>query len=359
MIFSSGCNGGATPDGGSGGAASVAKHPTAGGVLTAAVVLAALGGFCRPAAAGTVRVVTTTPGYADIVRQIGGDHVSAASIMRGPENVHNVSPTPSRMMKLKRAKLFVHSGLDGEPWVPLLIKGSRNRNLLPGQPGNVDVSKGIRLMEVPKSGQLTRALGDIHAFGNTHYALDPLNDAIIARTIAGALKRTDPKHAKEFDANLDRYVKRLRDLTDRLVERMAPYRGTPVVTYHRTWPYFLARFGLESIGEVEPKPGISPGPRHLSACVEKMRAAGARIIIVETFNSLKNAEQVAHRSGGTAVVLAQEVGALPGVETYEQLFEYDVEQLLAAFRDGGAAGGPASGDAGAESNRSVGSQGLE
>src|SRR5262245_6387539 len=52
-----------------------------------------------------VRVVTTTQAYVDITRQIGGQLVSVESVMIGPENVHNVSPTPGQMMKLKKADL--------------------------------------------------------------------------------------------------------------------------------------------------------------------------------------------------------------------------------------------------------------
>jgi len=293
-----------------------------------------------PPVNAAIRVVTTTPGYADIVKQIGGSKVSVASVMRGPENVHNVSPRPSQMMKVKKAKLFVHSGLDGEAWAPLLLKGARNANLLPGRPGNVDVSRGIRLKEVPQRGQLTRALGDIHVFGNTHYALDPLNIVIIARTITDALKRVEPDSADEFESNYKAYAKRMRSLSERLVEKMKPFKGVPVVTYHRTWPYFLARFGLVSIGEVEPKPGISPGPRHLLECVERMQSQGGKIVIVESFNSLDNAKSVAERVNGKAIVLAQEVKAVSGIDTYEKLFEYDIDRLIEAFKEVGVAPNP-------------------
>lgn len=303
------------------------------------ILLSVLASIVVPAslASADIRVVTTTPTLADIVRQVGGEHVTVQSIMRGPENVHNVSPTPSQMMKLRKADLFVHSGLDAEPWLPQLIKGSRRKHLRPGEPGNVDVSRGVPLKEVPTRGELTRAMGDIHVYGNTHYALDPLNGILIARTIADALARTDPDHADAFEANYEAFSRRIVELTARLVAKMAPFRGTPVVTYHRTWPYLLDRFELVKVAEVEPKPGISPGPRHLSECVQTMQARGAKIVIVETFNSRKNAESVARRVGGRAVVLAQSVGAVPGADSYEKLFEYNIEALLTAFEELGIA----------------------
>ncbi len=299
----------------------------------AALVLSSILG--AQASQAPIRIVTTTRTLADIAAQVGGERVEVESIMRGPENVHNVVAKPSFMTRLRMADLFIHGGLDAEPWVPNLIKGARKAELLPGDEGNVDASRSIALKEVPARGELSRALGDIHVYGNTHYPLDPLNGIIIARTIADALGRTDPAHRAGFDANVEAFATRVRELTERLEAKMEPYRGTPVVTYHRSWPYFLDRFGLRRIAEIEPKPGISPGPGHLERCVETMTAQGAKIVIAETFNPRKAAESVARRAGGRAVVLAHEVGALPEADSYEKLFETDVALLLAAFADAG------------------------
>ncbi len=280
-----------------------------------------------------VRVVTTTPGHADLVRKIGGEHVEVESLMRGPENPHNVIPKPSFMIKLRKADLFVHTGLDGEPWVPVLLKSARREHLLPGGRGYVDLSRGIALKEVPNRGGLSRAQGDIHVYGNPHYALDPLNGIKMARTIAEALTRADPDHREAFDSNREVFARRMHQLVEEWVSRLEPHGTVPVTTYHRAWSYFLDRFFLEQVAEVEPKPGIAPGPKHLTECVERMNAHGARIVVLTTFSNKKNGELVARRAGGRALVLAQEVHALPGVDSYEELFEHNVEALLSVYRE--------------------------
>ncbi len=281
----------------------------------------------------TANVVTTTPIHADLVRKIGGEHVKVESLMRGPENAHNVIPKPSFIIKLRKADLFVHTGLDAEPWVPVLLKSARRDRLLPGGEAYVDLSAGIALKEVPERGELTRAQGDIHVYGNPHYALDPLNGIRMARTIAEALARLDPAHAESFDASYQAFARRMHRLVEQWVARLEPHGRVPVATYHRAWTYFLDRFFLEEVAEVEPKPGIAPGPRHLTECVERMKAEGARIVILTTFSNEKNGQLVAQRAGGRALVLAQEVNALPNVEEYEDIFEHNVEALLAAYRE--------------------------
>ncbi len=280
-----------------------------------------------------VRVVTTNPTLADLTRQIGGTRVRVESLMRGPENPHNVVPKPSFVMKLRKADLFIHLGLDAEPWVPNLLRGARQERLLSGGRGNVDTSAGIVLLEVPSQGGLTRALGDIHVYGNTHYVLDPLNGIVIGHTIANALARADPEHASAFGDRARDLERDLRSLTEKLTEAMRPLAGARVVTYHRTWPYFLKRFNLEKVGEVEPKPGIAPGPLHIARVAEKMKEIGVGLIIVETFSNQRTARRLAELAKGRSVLLAQGVNAVPGAETYQALFKYNIEALLTAHRE--------------------------
>jgi len=280
-----------------------------------------------------VRVVATNPTLADLTRQVGGERVRVESLMRGPENPHNVIPKPSFAMKLRNADLFVHVGLDAEPWVPNLLRSARRERLLAGGDGNVDASKGIKLLEVPSHGELTRAMGDIHVYGNTHYLLDPLNGIGVGHTIAEALSSVEPEHASLFVERARDLEQALRALTEKLVERMNPLAGARVVIYHRTWPYFTTRFGLEKLAEVEPKPGIAPGPRHIARIAEQMEQNGVGLVILATFSNQKTARRLAELASGRAVVLAQEVNALPGVETYQALFQYNTEALLAAHRE--------------------------
>ena len=277
-----------------------------------------------------VRVVTSNPSLADLTRQVGAEQVRVESLMRGPENPHNVIPKPSFVMKLRKADLFVHLGLDAEPWVPNLVRSARRERLLAGGEGNIDASRGIELLEVPSRGELTRALGDIHVFGNTHYMLDPLNGIVVGRTIARALARVDTEHAALFEEGARALERSLRALTATLLERMKPLAGLRVVSYHRTWPYFLKRFALKKLAEVEPKPGIAPGPRHVARIAAQMEQNGVGLVIVETFSNQKTARRVAELAGGRVVLLAQEVNSHSGAETYQALFEHNVEALLAA-----------------------------
>ena len=72
-----------------------------------------------------------------------------------------------------------------------------------------------------------------------------------------------------------------------------------------------------------------------------MKNNGVGLVIVETFSNQRTAQRVADLSRGRTVLLAQEVDAVPGVETYQALFQYNIEALLAAHRElNGASANP-------------------
>src|SRR5438552_17105285 len=135
-------------------------------ILFALLVSFAACGFAE----AQLKIVTTTTDYADIAKQIGLDKVDVHSVMKGPENVHNVMAKPTEMVYLNKADLFVHSGLDTEPWRDNLMKGARNPRIVDKGLGNVDMSNGIELNAVP-TGKIDRSLGDMHAYDNQNYTL--------------------------------------------------------------------------------------------------------------------------------------------------------------------------------------------
>jgi zinc/manganese transport system substrate-binding protein len=280
-----------------------------------------------------IRVITTTPSLADIVKQVGGEEVRVESLMSGRANGHNVIPRPSFVMKLRKADLFVHSGLDAEPWLPNLVHSSRKIELLPGGAKNLDVSTGIRLLEVPAADELTRAMGDIHVYGNPHYILDPMNGAKVGRTLAAKLGQLDPDHAATFESRAIALEEQLTALTARLADDVNALGLCSVVTAHRTWSYFLERFQIKKLAELEPKPGIAAGPRHIASLAKSMKQKNTRLVLSATYGDVRSAARLAKAVEGRHVILAQEVNALPDATSYISLFETNVKLLVLAAQE--------------------------
>ncbi len=284
-----------------------------------------------------IRVVTTLAVFEDLVRRIGGDKVNVHNLTPGTQDAHFYEPKPSDIVKLSKADIFAHAGLDLELWRGPLVEASRNRKVLPGAEGDLDLSQGVKLLEVPTYTP-SRAAGDIHIFGNPHYWLDPENGKIIARNIYKKLSSVSPEYETRFRQNLENFNVELDQKIKEWTERLAPYRGFDVTAYHNTWPYFAQRFGLKIDLFLEPKPGIPPSGSHIAEVIGKMKERGVKVIIIEPFYPKRYAESVARQTGALVLDFPQIPGAL-GVDGYFELFDYLIAKLKEAFETAAGGGG--------------------
>ena len=348
-------------------------------MLTTMLVLAALLSASAPAASppaalpapvrAPVRVVATLPVYASLAREIGGAEVTAISIADPGEDAHFVRPKPSFALELKRADLFITTGLDLELWVPTILDKAGNPDVLEGGRGYVSAHTGITLLDIPAAAD--RSAGDVHIYGNPHLHTDPLRALQIARNIAAGLTRVAPDRRGVWESNLASFEDRLhrRLFGERLVEALGgptlerlalsggltrflgtqqhegrPLRellggwlkqaealeGQRILCYHKSWAYFEQRFGVTCADYVEVKPGIPPTPRHVARLVELMRGGGVRVLLAETYFDRARVDAVAQRGGATAVVVPMQTGARGAVGDYFGLVDVWVGSLARA-----------------------------
>jgi ABC-type Zn uptake system ZnuABC Zn-binding protein ZnuA len=287
-------------------------------------------------AAGAVRVVATTEDLASIVREVGGEKVRVDAIARGYQDPHFVEAKPSFIILLHSADLLVLVGRELEvAWLPALITQSRNAKIQPGAAGYLDASLTARIVDVP-TGPVTRAMGDVHPSGNPHYWLDPGNGRLIAKAIQNKLAEISPGDAAYFEGRYADFDRRLSEAEKRWTAAMAPYKGTKIVTYHRSWSNFVERFGLDVVDYVEPKPGIPPSPAHQLALVQEIKRQQIRIILVEPYFDLKTPNAIARDTGATVLVMPPSVGGVKEARDYISLFDYNINLLVSAFAKAGA-----------------------
>jgi zinc/manganese transport system substrate-binding protein len=334
------------------------------------MVLAVLVGIGEPLhGAAPLRVVTTLPDYKYFAEFIGGDRVEVAAIVQGDQDAHFIRPKPSFVTMVRDADLLISTGLDLELWLPTVVDKSGNTRVRSGEQGYVAASQGMRLLEKPKV--MSRSEGGVHIYGNPHVNCSPINMKVAARNITIGLIKNDPEGIEYYNANLDILLDRIdRSLFgDQLVDfiggetlcklsekgtlmtflqenefrgepligylggwlgDMLELRGTPIVTYHKNWVYFVRLLGLEEAGTVEPKPGIPPSPQHVTDLVDLMRARQIKILLAANYFDEQKIRTVAGRVDAEPVIVPLYVGGVPGVGDYFQLVDYWVDGILAA-----------------------------
>ena len=296
----------------------------------AAVGLAALSGTGASVAA-KLKVVATTPDLASIAREIGGTAVEVTALGKPTEDQHYVDAKPSFIVTLNRADVLIEGGAELElGWLPPLLENSRNAKIASGAPGRIVASRGVKLLEIPTT--FDRSKGDVHALGNPHFLIDPLNAKIIAAEIAEHLAQVDPASAALYRKNLAAFNAKVDAKLAEWQKQLAPYKGAKIVTYHKDFVYLAERFNLQVVETLEPKPGIAPSPAHLARVISAMKAADAHVILVQPYQNRRTAETVARQTNAVVVEISQQPGARKNTNTYFDMMDYLVSTLAAAFR---------------------------
>ena len=276
-----------------------------------------------------LNIVTTTTDLADLARNIGGDKVSVISLSRGNQDLHSIEPRPSMVINIKNADLLIVVGMDLDMWSKSLADAGRNSKVMIGSRGYLDASINVPKLDVPA--KVDASMGDIHIYGNPHYWLSPVNGRIISKAILDKLIEIQPLESGYFENNYNEYIVKLDENIKKWKEMLKPYQGTKIVTYHDGWPYFTKEFELVVAGFIEPKPGISPSPAHVLSLEKKIKTEGIKLILVEPFHDIREAEKISKDTSIKYVVVATSVGGLNGTSSYIEMFDYNIGKIVEAL----------------------------
>jgi ABC-type Zn uptake system ZnuABC Zn-binding protein ZnuA len=164
-----------------------------------------------------------------------------------------------------------------------------------------------------------------------HFWLDPIAVRGLLPDLAERLSEIDPGNAQIYQANANAFAAELQRLDQGLSQSLVKARDMSVVQHHPSMNYFLARYGITSIGAIEASPGQEPTPRDLQRLAETMRAAGTGIILTEPQLPAAPVEALAEMTDA-AIVSMDPLGGVSGRETYADLLRYNARALAEAVR---------------------------
>ena len=283
------------------------------------------------ALAKTLNVVTTIQALGALAKEVGGDKVSVTSLSKGYMDPHFVEAKPNLVLDLHKADLLIHVGLELEiGWLPPLVLGSRNQKIKPGNDGNLQAGNFVHILKVPTT-KVDRSMGDIHPQGNPHFWIPPKNGLLIAKGIKERLKKLQQEDSAYFDAQFDKFSKKMTDLEKELEPKIKKLNGLKVVPYHDSWPYVSDWLKLEEIGYVEIKPGVPPDPSHLVDIINLIKVKKAKVILMENFYNKDIAHSVAEKSGAKLLEMPSDVGAFSEIKDYSDLVTSVVNKLEGAL----------------------------
>jgi ABC-type Zn uptake system ZnuABC Zn-binding protein ZnuA len=290
-------------------------------VLSAAACGRSDGATGPSPAPGALRVVATTTVFADLVREVGGVHVSVESLVPKGGEVHTFDPTPADVLRVSQAQLIVANGLGLDDW-------------LTGLAGDAGGGAPIVRLAEDLPGVTYLAGGEPGSAANPHLWLNVGYASKYVDRIEAALAAAAPADAAAFRASADTYRATLATLDADIRDRLGalPTGRRVVVSFHDAFPYFAAAYGLDIVGSIVDSPGQDPSAGALADLIERIRASGARAIFAEAQFSPKLAETIAGETGATIVTdLYTDTVGDPPADTYVGLMRADLERVLAAL----------------------------
>jgi ABC-type Zn uptake system ZnuABC Zn-binding protein ZnuA len=283
-------------------------------------MLAALAAATSPPAQAQperLLVITTSPDLKSLVEAVGGDRVEVESISQPEQDPHAIELKPAQLLRARQAAMLVKVGLDHEPWLARLPAVSAPV---------VDASKTVPLLQTETPRLRAERKAHTHAYGNTHYWLDPKNARPITASILAGLASLSPADRATFEARREAFLSRLEERLAAWEATLAPWRGARIVVVHDSWSYFAERFGLKIVAAAEPNPGVPPSPRELAALLDRLRGSDVRVLIADPHSDPSLVRQIADKGGIKAVTL------LPSGRDYVGLFEENVQRLAQALK---------------------------
>lgn len=274
-----------------------------------------------------LKVVATYPWIGELAKEMGKDRVQVHVIARPDEDFHFVVPRPSHIAKLRDADLLVINGASLEiGFLPPLIQQSNNPRIQPGREGFLDLSQFVQIIEKPE--RVSREMGDVHPEGNPHYVFDPHNIPPLARAITERMCQLRASDCSFYRSNLEDFLRRWNAKLREWDEGFSRLRGLKVIQWHKTYNYLFKRYGIQTVGTMEPIPGIPPTARHISQLVESSKGQGVRYVILEGFRAgeRRTAQRVAEPIGAKVVILPNDVGS-EGARSLFDLYEIILRRL--------------------------------
>lgn len=250
---------------------------------------------------GKVNVVATTVPLGHFTKMVGEDRVTVAVLVPPGTNLHTFEPSPSKLVEVEDADLYVKNGAGLEIWMERIIQA--NEDMLV-----VDSSSGVDLIETTDADDHGHGF-DLGGHGvdekiltaDPHIWLSPLNAMIIVENICEGLIEVDPENAEFYQKNRDDYLGKLAELDGELNSTFSQTDGKKFIVLHPSWSYFARDYDLVQVPILESEK--EPGPRYLAEVVEVARQKNITTIFVDPNFNPKSAEIIAREIDGMVVPL--------------------------------------------------------
>lgn len=270
-----------------------------------------------------VAAAATTTQIQDFVKNVGGDRVTVAGILKPNVDPHDYEPTVADANTIAKSDIIFVHGVGLDSWLEKTIKGASVTASIITTTGGITVMKGD-----PNEPE-----------GDPHLWFDPTLVQTMVTNIASGLAKVDPTHASAYQANAKSYADQLTQLDGQMmgIFTQIPKEQRKLVTNHDAFRYLARRYDLTIVGAVIPSLSdtAEPSAKQINDLIDTIKQEKVKAIFAESSANPKVAQQVAKETGIAIVdtLYGDTLGA-PGStgDTYLKMMTYDATTIANALK---------------------------
>lgn len=302
-------------------------------VLAMCIILTVSFAGCRDNSAydsSKLQIVTTIFPLYDFARQVGGDKVQVTLLLPTGAEVHSYEPSPQDIIRIKGSDLFIHLGMEADPWTDAVINDADAQSL--------NVLAAMECVELHREEEHDHAHG-AHALEYDQHIWTSIENAEeITEDIKEMLCRIDRENAAYYERNEERYTDKLSRLDDKFENLTQKRRGSTIVFADRfPFRYFAEEYGLKYFAAF---PGCSsesePSAATVSQLIDKVKNEKIPVVFYTETSNQQLADTVCEETGAQKMLLhschtvtQEELGS--GM-TYIDLMEKNYDSLKQALK---------------------------
>lgn len=271
-------------------------------------------------AAEKLPVVTSFSILADMVHQVGGEHIQITNMVGPDADAHTYEPTPDDAKALLKTKLIIKNGLGFEPWLDRLVTSTETKSPV------ISASHGVIPRSLEEDGE---TIPDPHAWHNL------ANTELYIANITKALIAADPANKADYQRNSQAYLKQIYAL---LAEAKAKLGSLPpgnrkIVTSHDAFGYLGQAYGIDFMAPQGLSTEREPSAAEVAALITQIRQAKVKAVFMENIKDARLLKQIADESGAHigGTLYSDALAASGPASTFTGLFEYNLNTLYDAL----------------------------
>lgn len=300
----------------------------------ALVCVASLFFINSASSAAPLNVVSSFSILADMVEQVGGEHVRSSMIIGPESDAHAFEPRPSDARTLANADLVVINGAQFEAWLPRLVQAADYKGPI------IEATEGVPLRSYGEEEHVTH---EEHEHEHEHGSYDPhaWQSLDFAQryvvNIKDALVKADPEHQGVYEQNAADYTQRIQQLKQQfLIEFQAiPPEHRTVVTPHDAMAYLGQDYQIEFLPLLGASNQAEPSAKELASLIEYMRDNQVKAVFMEQNANLNLTKQLARETGAVIgkTLYSDALAKAPHpADTYLGMMQWNIGALLEALK---------------------------